>query len=92
MLLKVGPHHMYIQAKRDPNQQWLLSNYRLEEHDVILVVNEWEKSGKPQCQKKCRRRCKTKIKINKNYMNMKNKGMVRETPHSGEKRKEHPKE
>jgi hypothetical protein len=39
---KAGPHHMYIQAKRDPDQQWLLTSYRLTKQDVSLIVNDWE--------------------------------------------------
>jgi hypothetical protein len=27
---KARRHHIYIQAKRDPNQQWMMTRYRLE--------------------------------------------------------------
>jgi len=33
---------MYIQAKKDPNQQWLSTHYRVIEQDISQIVNDWD--------------------------------------------------
>jgi hypothetical protein len=39
-------HHMYVQDKKDPTQQWLPTTYRLTIEDVNLIINDWEEEWK----------------------------------------------
>jgi hypothetical protein len=43
---KDGRHHMYIQAKKDPEQQWLSCRYKLTEVDVGQIIEDWEDEWK----------------------------------------------
>jgi len=43
---KVGKLHPYIQAKRDLDQQWLTTRYRLTESEVGQIIEDWEDEWK----------------------------------------------
>jgi hypothetical protein len=43
---KAERHHMYIQAKKDSDRQWLPCRYRLTEVDVGHIVEDWEDEWK----------------------------------------------
>jgi hypothetical protein len=37
---KEGIHHIYVQAKKDPNQQWLPTRYRLTEEEMGHIMED----------------------------------------------------
>jgi hypothetical protein len=39
---KEGKHHMYIQAKKDLDQQWLSMHYGVIEQEISEIVNGWD--------------------------------------------------
>jgi hypothetical protein len=39
-------HHMYIQAKKDPEKQWLKCRYKLIEVDMGQIIEDWEDEWK----------------------------------------------
>jgi hypothetical protein len=39
---KAECHHMYIHAKKGPNQQWLPTQYRLTEEDMGHIMVNWD--------------------------------------------------
>jgi hypothetical protein len=43
---KAGHHHMYVQAKKDPDQQWLPTQYRLMEEEMGHIMVDWEDEWK----------------------------------------------
>lgn len=34
---------MYVQERRDPNQEWLPTTYKLTEENVSMIVADWDK-------------------------------------------------
>jgi hypothetical protein len=34
---------MYVQERRDPNQEWLPTTYKLTEENVSMIVAYWDK-------------------------------------------------
>jgi hypothetical protein len=80
---KAGRHHMYIQAKRDPDQQWLSRRYRLTKDEVGRLWKTGKKNGKPQYQKWSHQKHKSEKETepemrNKKKKNMKEKEMAQE--------------
>jgi hypothetical protein len=66
---KVGMHHMYVQAKKDPTRQWFPTSYRLTIEDVCLIVNDWEDGWKIPAEKiGNQKRKERKIRVMKNQM------------------------
>jgi hypothetical protein len=49
---KARMHHMYVQEKRDLDQQWFSTHYRLTEKDINLIVNDWKVKWKTPVKKK----------------------------------------
>jgi hypothetical protein len=39
---KAGHHHMYVQVKKDPDQQWLPTQYRLTEEEMGNIMDDWD--------------------------------------------------
>ena len=39
---KIGMHHTYIQAKRDPDMQWLCTLFIYSEDEITEIVQEWD--------------------------------------------------
>lgn len=37
---------MYVQERRDPNQEWLPTTYKLTEENVSMIVAYWDKEWK----------------------------------------------
>jgi hypothetical protein len=40
---KEGHYHMYIQAKKDLDQQWWPTQYRLMEEEMGNIMLDWDK-------------------------------------------------
>jgi hypothetical protein len=43
---KEGHHHMYIQVKRDPTQEWLTMRYRVTEEEMGHIMEDWDAEWK----------------------------------------------
>jgi hypothetical protein len=43
---KEGHHHMYVQAKKDPDRQWLRTQYKLTEEDMGHIMVDWDDEWK----------------------------------------------
>lgn len=43
---KAGCHHMYVQAKKDPDQQWLPTQYKLKEEEMGHIMVDWDDKWK----------------------------------------------
>jgi hypothetical protein len=43
---KVGRHHMYVQEKKDSDQQWFPTQYRLTEDDMGHIMVDWDDEWK----------------------------------------------
>jgi hypothetical protein len=39
-------HTMWIQARKDPDKQWLQMHYCITEGDIDMVINEWDDEWK----------------------------------------------
>jgi hypothetical protein len=39
---KVGCHYMYVQAKKDPNQEWLPTQNRLTKEEIGHIMEDWD--------------------------------------------------
>jgi hypothetical protein len=88
---------MYIQAKRDPDQQWFSTNYRLTEQDVSLIINDREEEWKTPVLETMQKETQQQEKDQEEYREHEEQGngagdTQETTPPTGEKRKENPKE
>jgi hypothetical protein len=41
-LFKAGHHHMYIQVKRNPTQEWFPMRYRVTEEEMGHIMEYWD--------------------------------------------------
>ena len=48
---RVGMHHMYVKAKKDPTRQWFPTSYMLTTENVNLTVNDWKEDWKRPTEK-----------------------------------------
>jgi hypothetical protein len=39
---KADHHHLYIQEKKDPREEWLAMKYRITEEDMGLIMEDWD--------------------------------------------------
>jgi hypothetical protein len=39
-------HHIYIQAHKDPREEWVQSKYKITEEDIQLIMQDWEPDWK----------------------------------------------
>jgi hypothetical protein len=43
---KVGNKHMYVQAKKDPDQHWFPTQYKLIEEEMGHIMVDWDNEWK----------------------------------------------
>jgi hypothetical protein len=84
-------------SKEGSDQQWLSTSYRLTKQDVSQIVNDWEAEWKTPVtettQKETQQPEKDQEEEHEHEEQGNGAGDTQETtPHTGEKRKEHPKE
>jgi len=39
---KAGHHHMYIQAKKDPSQEWFPTRYQVTKEEMGHIMEDWD--------------------------------------------------
>jgi hypothetical protein len=35
-------HHIYIQAKKDPREEWVQKKYKITKEDIHLIMQDWD--------------------------------------------------
>lgn len=44
---KATMHHIYLQARMEPDRQWFPLPFRVEDEEIDKVISEWEESWRP---------------------------------------------
>jgi hypothetical protein len=39
-------HHIYVQEKKDPREEWVQTKYKIMEEDIHLIMQDWDPEWK----------------------------------------------